>query len=456
MLQKEKENLELKLQRLKEDAKEDFFEAHHIFLEEYEKVFEWLFSGVNSWIKSRTRAYFQIIYVDKKSSWVQLNTSDIFQNSLEKALSDLPLSPQKKQILQDLIFHLQISYKAQTELYHTSHELHRDPYFPLIEDMAIDGDITEEEFFALKHAYPVSWGNIKKASEKLPLRTRKIIFRAIDAYESLDPTKSESLFREEYSSEIQFLEKKWGEISHTLSFIARSYYKNPGKYKKYEHPQRRLKRTFKLALLRLLRKKLGNIDADNILERFEQWETFFEFFDIMREILDILSENPQSYEIYTISNTLEEAKNIVSEAELTREKILSWEKLTTSVSQLISQTESELDSGILSKILEDDTDFVGTDIYFRSEKSAWILSEWQKTQLSDEEDDEDRWVEEKYWKLSPRWAYEAIKEDFIELEKEKTKAFLEGRYDDIDTYNEKLFVMQRKLEKLWVILWEEL
>lgn len=456
MLQKDKENLELKLQQLKEDAKEDFFEAQQIFLEEYEEMLEWIFSRENFWLKSRVTTYFEIMYVDRKRSWIPLDISTIFQKSLEKALSNLPLSSRKKQALQDLIIQLQISYKPQTELYHSSEQLHHDPYFPLIEDMAIDGNITHEEFLALEYAYSVSWGDIKKASEKLPARIWNIISQAIDAYKMLDPIECESHFREEYSAELWALEAKGVDSTSVVAFLSRSYFRNLGRYKKYEHPKRRLKRTFKLALLKLLRKKLGNIDAENILERFELWETFFELFNVIREILDILPENPQSHEIYTASNALEEAENILSEAEVTKEKILSWEKLTTSVSQLISQTESELDSDLLSKILEEGTDFVGTDIYFRPEKHAWILNEWQKTQQWDEEDEEGEKKEEEYSQLSPRWAFEAIKDDFSKLEREKTKAFLGGRYNDIDLYNERLFMMQRKLEKLAVILGEEL
>ncbi len=457
MLQKDKENLELKLQRLKDEAKEDFFEAQQIFLEEYEEVLEWLLSRENFWLKSRVTAYFEIMYVDRKRSWISLDMRDIFQKSLEKALNNLPLSPQKKQALQDLILKLQISYQPRSELYHHSEQLIHDPYFPLIEDIAIDGGITKEEFLALEFSYMRNAWDMKSALDILSPQTRALLRTAIDSYENLDPSESEALFRQEYSSEIQVLEKKWEEISHTLSFIARSYYKNPGRYKKYEHPKRRLKRTMKLALLRLLRKKLGNIDAESILERFENGETFLDFFTLIFEILEILPENPQGHEVYTVSNSLEEAEKLLSKASSTQEKILSWQKLTTSVSSLISKTDAELDSAVLTRILNDSTDFVWEEIHFRvPEVYAWILSEWKKTQLWDQEKEDDEEKEEDYSQLSVRWAFEAIKEDFSKLEREKTKAFLEGRYEDIDLYNERLFTMQRKLEKLAVILWEEL
>jgi len=65
------------------------------------------------------------------------------------------------------------------------------------------------------------------------------------------------------------------------------------------------------------------IDAENVMQRFEAGETFFELFDILREILDVLPENPQSYEIYSVSHADETAQDILSESQATQEKILS-------------------------------------------------------------------------------------------------------------------------------------
>ncbi|MCH8518508.1 hypothetical protein LAT59_01990 [Candidatus Gracilibacteria bacterium] len=452
MLQRDKENLEQRLQQLKEDAKEDFFEAQQVFLSEYEIMLENIFSSDSFGIKGLLTAYFELTYVDMKSKTDDINIGDIFQKSLTKSLVGLPLSSEKKQEFKKLILQLQSSQKPKTELYHSSEQLIHDPYFPIIEDMAIDGVLTREEFYALEFSYTRNGGDLKKTLNILTPQVRALIFSAIEHYESLNRNESEVMFRNEYAREIGSLEKSGIQTSQVIAFVARSYYKNPGRYKKYEHPKRRLKRTFKLSLLRLLRKKLGNIDAENILRRFEEGETFFDLFHIISEILEILPENPQSYEVYTASNALEEAEDILSEAESTQEKILKGQKLTTSVSKLIGETDAELDSEVLSRLLDASTDFVGEDIYFRSNlEEAGVLAEGKKIQESDDDEEDDD-----YSKLSPRGAYEAIKNDFLALEKEKTKAFLEGRYDDIDTYNEKLFVMQRKLEKLAIILGEEL
>ena len=451
MIQPEKENLEKKLQQIKENSKKDFFESQQIFLENYETVVDTIFSQDTKGIKWLIKAYFEIQYVDIKTHKEDVDISDIFEKSIQKALQKLPLSTEKKAKLYHLLLQLQNCQKTKNELYHHSEQIFRDPYFPIIEDIIIDGALTREEFYALKFSYMQSWWDIKKSLYILSPQVRKSIMSAIENYQSLDTNISEKSFRNEYSEEILAIEKRWIQSSEVISFIARSYYKNPWRYKKYEHPKRRLKRTFKLALLGLLRKKLGNIDAENILRRFEEWESFYDFFEIIFEILEILSENPQDYEIYSITNALEDTEDLVSQAETTQQKILQWQKITTSISTLISETDSNLESSILEKILDENTDIIWENIHFRSEdEQAWIYAEWKKTQESDEKDDDE------YVELSTRGAYEAIKDDFIKLENKKTKAFLEGRYDDIDIYNEKLFSMQKKLEKLALLLWEEL
>jgi len=455
MLQRDKENLELRLQQLKEDAKEDFFEAQQVFLEEYDEVLTWVFSDTRPDLLSILRAYFEIAYVDEKAKNQWLQAQEILKASLTKVCSGLPVSTEKKSTLKDALQVIIEKKIPKSELYHHSEQIRHHPYFPLIEDMALDGDISKEEFYALELAFLKSSWDLHAALDVLPWELAKRIKAQIERYVKIDTTESEENFRNEYSLEIQALQKKWIATAEVITFVSRSYFKNPGRYKKYEHPKRRLKRTFKLALLRLLRKKLGMIDAENIMRRFEAGETFFELFDILREILDVLPENPQSYEIYTVSRADETAQDILSESQSIEEKILSWKKLTTSLSQLIGDIDSELDSGVLTRILDESTDFVGEDIYFRSEsEDAWIFSDGKKSQESDDEDEDEE--EKKYEQLSPRWAFETIKEDFLELDREKTKAFLEGRYDDIDLYNERLFMMQKKLEKLALILWEEL
>ena len=454
MFQCDKENLEQRLQRLKEEAKEDFFEAQQIFVEEYENVLEEVFADTRPDLLSLLKVYFEIEYVDVRSKQDTLDHRDILKISLKNITKDIPISQEKKTWLLQALQTLLQYKKPKSEIYHHSEQIQHHPYFPIIEDMALDGDISREEFYALEYAFIASSWDIFMALEKLPSEFAKRLKTQIEKCTKIDTRQSEQDFRAEYHSEIQALHERWISTDQVLTFVARSYYKNPGRYKKYEHPKHRLKRTFKLALLRLLRKKLGMIDAENIMKRFEEGETFIDLFSIVYELLEILPENPQSYEVYHVSNAVEEAEDILSESQSIEDKILKWQKVTTEITKLIWDTESDMESEILEKVLNDSADLVWQEIYFRSEsEDAWVLSEWKKTQESDDNDDEE---DKKYDTLSPRGAFETIREDFLELEQEKTKAFLDGRYDDIDIYNERLLLMQKKLQKLALLLWEEL
>ena len=65
------------------------------------------------------------------------------------------------------------------------------------------------------------------------------------------------------------------------------------------------------------------IDAENIMKRFEEGETFLDLFHILFELLEVLPENPQAYEVYHVSNALEQAQDALSESQSVEEKILT-------------------------------------------------------------------------------------------------------------------------------------
>ena len=111
--------------------------------------------------------------------------------------------------------------------------------------------------------------------------------------------------------------------------------------------------------------KLGNIDVENILERFESGDTFLDLFLLLFQLLEVIQENPQSSEVYHIATLEETAKSIVVEAEETRKKILKGEKITTTLSTLISDTDTKLEDGLLSEMLDDTTHFFGDEVHFQ-------------------------------------------------------------------------------------------
>lgn len=209
-----------------------------------------------------------------------------------------------------------------------------------------------------------------------------------------------------------------------------------------------------MALLRLLRAKLGNIDAEIIIKRFEDGEGFDDYFLLLFQLLEVIDENPDGEEVYHILKLEEDAEKLVYTAEETKKKILEGEKLTANISKLIGETDAELEQWILGKILDDDTHFHGEEILFGhgDTEIAWVYAESQKKDEDDEDELEDIIDEGD----TLRGNYERLKEYFTQVDEEKRKAFWEWNYDIIDTLNEKLMRIQSRIEKIWKLLGEEL
>jgi len=98
-----------------------------------------------------------------------------------------------------------------------------------------------------------------------------------------------------------------------------------------------------MALLRLLRAKLGNIDAEIIIKRFEDGEGFDDYFLLLFQLLEVIDENPDGEEVYHILKLEEDTQKLVYTAEETKKKILEGEKLTANISKLIGETDAELE-----------------------------------------------------------------------------------------------------------------
>ena len=96
MLQRDKENLELRLKQLREEAKEDFFEAQQVFAEEYEDVLAEVFADSRPDLLSLLKAYFEIGYVYVKSKQASQNHRDILETSLKSIIKDIPILQEKK------------------------------------------------------------------------------------------------------------------------------------------------------------------------------------------------------------------------------------------------------------------------------------------------------------------------------------------------------------------------
>ncbi len=444
-MNKDFENFELKLVKLREESWEIFEDAERNFDEQYKAKLEHIFPRDILWAKKYISWLFSIAYVNDVQTWNDVNIWDIFKDSVEKTVSSLPLSSSDKKTLSENI--LWVSRKE--VLIWASRELSQDPLFPLIEDLASEEHISKEEFLLFEKEYK-KHSNFIKSLEVLPSSVRNIFHKHLEYILSDNHQEKQEEFHSEYHQELQTLEHKGYNIEAVMVFVSRSYYKSPGKLRKYEHPKRRMRRTFKIALLKLLRTKLWNVQASILLERFESGEYFEDFFLLIFELLEIINENPDGEEVFSTLKLDDDTESLVHKAEVTKEKILNGEKITANISSLIGETDSHMEWWVLEKILDEDTDLVGDELHFaREDDKAGIYA--QNTENPEQEEEEDE-----YENMSPEIAYELLKKQFQDVEQEKRSAFLEGRYDDIDVYNDSLITLESKLEKLTKLLGVEL
>ena len=454
MLNKTFENFELKLVKLREESLEDFTAAESKFQEKYSQRLEEIFPRDILGAKKSIAGSFIVNYVDSIHGWWNIDTNEVFQKSVHYVISTLPLNADRKKNLSENILSVSNLSESLHTYFAAKDDISRDPFFALVEDFSIDWDISKEEFLLLQQSYESQW-DFLKALEVLPESIRSMFHSHIEMTLSNDMNSKRWEFESEFSAELKALHDRGINTEPVIVFVSKSYYKTPGKYKKFEHPKRRLRRTFKIALLKLLRAKLWNIDAAIMLEKFEAWENFEDFFMLLFKLLEVVNEDPNSEEIYSILKLDEEIQDDVFTAEENKQKIIAWESIVMKIASLFSKwvhkdSGEELEDGILDKLLDESTDIIWEDIYFnREQENAWIYAESSESGNWDKEEEID------YDSISPQVAYEMLEHQFYSVEEEKRRAFLSGDYDGIDVYNEKLLVIESKLWKLCKVLWIE-
>ncbi len=451
MFPKDLENYELRLKSLREQSQESYEIAERQVTDKYEETLREIFPRDVLGAKRMILWLSILEYGESLVSEKSIHMSDIFHTNVFKTLHTLPLPTQKQQELAKAIFSYQDFQDSREKYIQDRWELSREPLYVLIEELARDGDISHEEFLLFQQEYEKKW-NIIQAWEILPDRLRKLFHLHISLAIERNKEEKIELFHSEYHEEIQSQTDSGKDVEAFVSFVSQFYYKTPGKYKKYEHPKQRLRRTMKLALLQLLRLRLGSVEAEKFRERFEKGETFSDYFDILWELLDILQEHPDTKEIYTILDNENEIQQRVHEAEEIKNKILEGESVVMSIAKMLwyleqHQWEWDTHEKMLEKLLDTSTQLVWEELHFHSEDDkAWIYAE--QSLLEDNEEDEEEEIEY----TSPQIAYEILMRDFHAIESQKKQAFLQGDYDDIDVYNEKLLQIEQKWEKLLKII----
>jgi len=454
MLSKDFENLELRLQKIREESEDIFRASEEAYREAFEGLMERVFPRDILGVKKTVAALWQIDYADAVKDGKEPDSMRIFDTNIWKVIATLPLQAENKQELHHSLKSVANIPAPLRERYFGKDTFKRDPLFPIIEWLLNEWDISPEEYTIIEDSYLQFW-NILDAISSLPENIRNMVHEDVSAYSHGSEWEKEEMFHGEYYKELDTLHGAGYDIFPVRRFLAKSYFKNPGRLRKRESYDRRLRRTFKMALLRILKMRFGSIDAEKLMQEFDQCETFQEMFLLIYRLFEVLGENDENKESFQLLEESFIIEKIVFTAEETKEKILEWEKITADISSLIGDTDAELEEGVLERILDDDTHFHGDEILFShwedDEDMAWAYSEASRGEEAEDEEEQ----EIIQWGDTLSGKYQALKEHFHKVDEDKRKAFLEWEYDKVDEINQRLVSVQSKIEKIAKLLWEE-
>ena len=79
---------------------------------------------------------------------------------------------------------------------------------------------------------------------------------------------------------------------------------------------------------------------------------------------EILESDTETQPSFQVQNETSVVQDLLEEAEYRKEKILAGQQVTAKITDIISHTDTQLEAGILSHLLEDDTHFHGQEILF--------------------------------------------------------------------------------------------
>ena len=396
------ENLELKLKNALEENAEVFHEAEKAYDETYRNFVDHFFESDILWASRNISGAFQLEYFNilishkgnNKNSPLQ-NTQNLeiaFKDALHTWLKNLPIESEKKEKLQSKMVNLSQKKEDYKEIFTRNTEFTRDSNYPILENLLSQKVISESELLRIYSSFQKT-KNIKLSLQNIPKEKKSIILEYFYEVNSWEKEERIDNFKREYHSEIEKLNStySWPIIEWVVSFVGRNFLQLKPYKNKNESKTMRLRRTFKMALLKLLRIKYSGFWIESLLKKVENLEDFESLFAMMHKLIDIIPENSEVLEHYTIQEDIDEAHEIVTEAENNKEKILSWEEATLEVCSLIGDIEHTLDQKMLDKILSDDVDIVGDTVKFRDtlthkedvklawQNNSWNLLDWWKT-----------------------------------------------------------------------------
>ncbi len=450
MLSKDFENYELRMKKLSLESREHFLKSKKIFENEYEASLNSLLPDDILGTKKSIALLFSIEHSEKLADWIEPHNQEILKNSIIQVCNSLPLSGDIKNILaQSLLSQIHGKTLNTTQVLPQSN-IQRDPLFPILEDIFRDWQISEEEFLLLQHHYNEN-STFSDTLESISSASKKTVEWEIWELSATNFNERKELFESEFSVPLQNLKQRGFRVTPIIAFVSKSYYKPKNRF---ERDKNRLRRTWKIALLKLLWIRFGSFDIEAVLNQFENCESFEDFFILFYKLFEVLDEDEEAQRSYHVQEEKELVVNILEDAKQKKEKILKWEKATATISSLISETDWLLEEWMLERMLDDGTHFIGNEIHFQHEQDmAWIYAE-EDEKSEDIEEENPKWLIDSGNTLE--WNYEKLKEYFFELDEKKRWAFKIWDYDEIDRINDELIRVESQITKISKLLaWDD-
>jgi hypothetical protein len=124
---------------------------------------------------------------------------------------------------------------------------------------------------------------------------------------------------------------------------------------KVESSKLRLRRTFRISLLKLLRIKYSGYNIEDLLKKIETLDDFESLFSLLYKLIDIIPENSELIEQYSVQEEIDDIEESIIEAEENKETILEIEDNIIKISQEIQNLDGIFAEDDLEKLLDEDT-----------------------------------------------------------------------------------------------------
>ncbi len=432
------ENLELKLLQTRKENAEKLNKIESKFKKEFGNFLDIVFSQENLWFKRFINVAFQLEKLDNP----ELNDKEILKNSFKKALNIFPLELKRKNILETKFFSLLDKNFSFENIFLKNNDLRRDYNYPVLEALEKHNILNKDDLIKISLKFKET-NNFLDSINVLSEEKKQIVK---NHYYELNDDKTEERqenFKNDFKKEI-WNSKVLKIYPKILKFIWKNYFRLKLK-NKVESKKDRLKRVYKIIFLKLYRLKYSWIDIDKIIQKINSIDDFEDFLNLIIKYFEVLKQNPKLQKDYLVTEEIDDINQLKNQAEENKDKILFLEKNTIKVNDVFEETENKITQDNLDYLLSDNVDLIWNE-FINREVNVWIYDD--KNFIDDENDKDD---EEEVDETNLEDYYEILKKEYEEIEKKKSKLFLNWEYDKLDDLNEELidlFLKIQKIEKL--------